>query len=665
MPRLSAPCESHVRQRWARRTNVHRDCAAARGDSTNVRPRVLLYGAGALRGVPQDDGAADDRRGDHARRGDAARGRAASAAGDALDQRRWWVVAAAIGLWLGRRNAPSAAIARLLGGRQGEHCAAAAAPAAVRDQPAVAAARARPSSRAALALLAPQVPASAPASRSSGRSPGAASTPRWLRSRSATACASTSCETSPLRPIALQPHAGVQGRAPCSRTASDAVSARGGPAAQPVDVLLVSLGSTGGLRDADAELARASSARARASRSRPRRRRGRCGRSCSTDLALGAAPRARAAREALRRARPRRDRSTQTTHRGAARAGARARSASTRSRRATGPGATASGSARSSARVLRARAVAAAGERGGARRDCARPAAAPAVVVLPIAVEPSGARRGERDIAAITYAAEPAQEGPRPRARGVGGARAATARSWWSPGGAPTLGAPAEACRDGRGPLVGALPAMSTARCCAARASTSCAPRREEYGIAQLEALADGAMLVTRAARRAPTPRSRSRARSTRGSSASDLASAVRTALDDPRAGDYAAARRARARAVQRGERRRVVARAGAAAPACGRVALARRLSAGHGQRVARSSAASSHAAARRPDAAAHDRQASPASGRRSRSRARRPRPRRRARGPRRGRGGRGLELISSSVPAARAAAKTASRSSA
>jgi hypothetical protein len=62
------------------------------------------------------------------------------------------------------------------------------------------------------------------------------------------------------------------------------------------------------------------------------------------------------------------------------------------------------------------------------------------------------------------------------------------------------------------------------------------APRREDHGIAQLEALADGCALVT-----TPSPgrtrRCRSRARSTRGSSTGDLAAALRAALDEPAAG--------------------------------------------------------------------------------------------------------------------------------
>ena len=62
------------------------------------------------------------------------------------------------------------------------------------------------------------------------------------------------------------------------------------------------------------------------------------------------------------------------------------------------------------------------------------------------------------------------------------------------------------------------------------------APRREDYGIAQLEALADGCVLVTTAAPGpyAALPLAR---RSIRGSSGDDLAGALRTALDDPAPG--------------------------------------------------------------------------------------------------------------------------------
>ena len=108
-------------------------------------------------------------------------------------------------------------------------------------------------------------------------------------------------------------------------------------------------------------------------------------------------------------------------------------------------------------------------------------------VVVPIAVEPSGPA-GDRDIAAITYAADA-------RKKGLDRVLAA-----W-----------ALARRDGEELLVagsapvgrvegvralGPLPREEyRALLRRARVYVS-APRREEYGIAQLEALADGAMLV-------------------------------------------------------------------------------------------------------------------------------------------------------------------------
>ena len=59
----------------------------------------------------------------------------------------------------------------------------------------------------------------------------------------------------------------------------------------------------------------------------------------------------------------------------------------------------------------------------------------------------------------------------------------------------------------------------NSAPCCAAPALYVTAPRREDYGLAQLEALADGAMLVTTEAP-GPTPRCRSPATSIPASSA-------------------------------------------------------------------------------------------------------------------------------------------------
>ena len=109
----------------------------------------------------------------------------------------------------------------------------------------------------------------------------------------------------------------------------------------------------------------------------------------------------------------------------------------------------------------------------------------------------AGAGRAERAAAARArhrrdhLRREPGEEGPRPRARRVGARRGGRARSWSWPG-AATRRRRRRACAS-----PGCCRAPSTARCCGARACSSCAPRREDYGIAQLEALADGCVLVT------------------------------------------------------------------------------------------------------------------------------------------------------------------------
>lgn len=125
------------------------------------------------------------------------------------------------------------------------------------------------------------------------------------------------------------------------------------------------------------------------------------------------------------------------------------------------------------------------------------------VLILPVAVESSGPPAPRRDIAAITYAANPAKKGlDRVLAawRGVRSARQ-------SDGGDELVVAGASAQelrRAGLDPeaeagvrVVGAL-AASEYRALLRRARVFvCAPRREDYGIAQLEALADGCLLVT------------------------------------------------------------------------------------------------------------------------------------------------------------------------
>ncbi len=162
----------------------------------------------------------------------------------------------------------------------------------------------------------------------------------------------------------------------------------------------------------------------------------------------------------------------------------------------------------------------------------------PAVVIGP-AIEPSGPAQGQRDIAAITYAADPHKKGLD-----------------------TILGVWQRARRDGEElvvaglerlpPLdgvrsVGMLPRaeyrslLRRARVCLA------APRREDHGIAQLEALADGCMLVSTPAPGPYAARELARELDPRLVT-DDLASAIRVALDDPRAdyGERAAAALAR-----------------------------------------------------------------------------------------------------------------------
>jgi hypothetical protein len=162
------------------------------------------------------------------------------------------------------------------------------------------------------------------------------------------------------------------------------------------------------------------------------------------------------------------------------------------------------------------------------------PPGAPRAVVTPIAVERSGPplAASQRDIAAITYAANPHKKGLD-----------------------RVLAAWARARRDGEELLIAGLPdgpridgvrvvgslERSAYRALLRRARIYiAAPRREEYGIAQLEALADGAMLVsteTEVPYAALSPAREADARLI----APDLAGAIRVALDDPRP-DYAAA---------------------------------------------------------------------------------------------------------------------------
>jgi glycosyltransferase involved in cell wall biosynthesis len=152
---------------------------------------------------------------------------------------------------------------------------------------------------------------------------------------------------------------------------------------------------------------------------------------------------------------------------------------------------------------------------------------APAVVV-PIPVEPSGPPAAERDIAAITYAANPEKKGldrvlaawAAARREGEELVVTGTDRVPRSPGVRAT------------GPLE---PAAYRALLRRARVFVT-APRREDYGVAQLEALADGCLLVT-----TPAPGPYAALPLAGGLDprlvGEDLGPALRAALDDPSPG--------------------------------------------------------------------------------------------------------------------------------
>ena len=153
-------------------------------------------------------------------------------------------------------------------------------------------------------------------------------------------------------------------------------------------------------------------------------------------------------------------------------------------------------------------------------------------VVVPIAVEPSPATAAPRDLAAITYAANPQK-------KGLDRVLAAWAQARTPDEQLVVAGADLR-LGDVPGVTVAGRLAPGEYRALLRRARVFVtAPRREDYGIAQLEALADGCVLVTTAApgpyaalplARALDPRLVPR-------DAGGLAAALRTALDAPAPG--------------------------------------------------------------------------------------------------------------------------------
>ncbi len=124
-------------------------------------------------------------------------------------------------------------------------------------------------------------------------------------------------------------------------------------------------------------------------------------------------------------------------------------------------------------------------------------------LILPVPVEPSGPPEPRRDIAAITYAANPAKKGLNRVLEAWHRVRSELAPD--APNELVVAGAPAEALASAGLDLASAegvrvVGALSSAdyRALVRRARVFvCAPRREDYGIAQLEALADGCLLVS------------------------------------------------------------------------------------------------------------------------------------------------------------------------
>jgi hypothetical protein len=155
------------------------------------------------------------------------------------------------------------------------------------------------------------------------------------------------------------------------------------------------------------------------------------------------------------------------------------------------------------------------------------PAPHAAAVVVPIPVEPSGPPAPERDVAALTYAADPVKKGLEAVLRAW-----ATARQ----PGEELLVAGVDGGRVPHGEgvrPVGRLPAAEYRALLRRVRVYVTAPRREDYGIAQLEALADGCRLVTTPA---PGPYAAlpvARSLDERFVS-QELGAALRAALDDP-----------------------------------------------------------------------------------------------------------------------------------
>jgi hypothetical protein len=300
-----------------------------------------------------------------------------------------------------------------------------------------------------------------------------------------------------------------------------------------LDVLIVSLGSTGGLRAVDEELLaslRRAGARAEIARASPPRRMRTL---MLTDLAWALAAR-RAASEALAREDARAVIYSTTTaallwpRPGAIRFDALAA--------ANRPGRHGLWQRPWERRRLRESTLLLPQSEGALAEVPFSGSGKGGVLVLPVPVEPSAepiAAARTRDIAAITYAANPAKKGldvllaAWSHVRGPGEELyvAGVAENELL---ALDYALPVEGVR-----VTGVLPPADYRALLRRSRIYVCAARREDYGIAQLEALADGCQLVT-----VPSPGpyvALPLARELDGRLVSeDIGTALRTALDDP-----------------------------------------------------------------------------------------------------------------------------------
>ncbi len=138
-------------------------------------------------------------------------------------------------------------------------------------------------------------------------------------------------------------------------------------------------------------------------------------------------------------------------------------------------------------------------------------AASDRTLVLPVPVEPSGPPAAERDIAAITYAANPSKKGLDRVLSAWRQLRSARLQAPTAPRASTDsdelliAGASAEQLRaagmlepgESGVSVLGAVPPNEFRALLRRARAFVCAPRREDYGIVQLEALADGCQLVT------------------------------------------------------------------------------------------------------------------------------------------------------------------------